>query len=172
MKPSPKPPLPTTTDTNPFTTTLLGEKIQSNITNITNLTTRELSRGNTSFYLSRDLSQSWRQYCKHSGADGCWLIEEALMEYMKNHPLQNVNLSVTQDLRSYTPSRNSEIKLEIAKQELREQVELISKVKQRDPNKIRAFLPKLRRVMRKSVELNYQDEEMVELLEMARKLFR
>jgi len=86
---------------------------------------------------------------------------------MKNHSNQNVSLSVTQDLRTYAHTRNEEIKLEIAKQELREQIEVCSRV-----TNLKAFLPKLRRLVKNAVELHYQDDDMGELLELARRFFK
>lgn len=149
---------------NPLTNIIYGKKNQSNLTNLTNLTNTSISRRNVSFYLLDNLNTVWRQYCKMSGKGGCWLLEEALLEYMRAHPLTQAPLIYTQDIRIVTPDIKYDLKLGMVKQELRYALNLI---KDKEPRIIRDNLPRLRRAVNRALGCRSSDEELTSMLERA-----
>lgn len=167
-KPSPRPLPTTTTDIYPLTNIIMGKK--NVLTSLTSLTSeKQLSRVTTSFYISSQINQGWRQFCRFSGQDGCWLIEEALLDYMRAHPLPQVTLQFTKNMSDYSTDLKKDMELTMAKQSLREQVNFIKGVSEKNPPGVRQFLPRLRRAVKTSLKVHNRDEELTSLLESARR---
>ena len=137
---------------------------RSNQSNLTNLINDKLSRSNFSFYLSKNLNSAWRQYCRLSGKDGCWLVEEALLEYMRGHPLPQVSLSVTQDLAAYAPDVRDRLRNKIIKEKIRNVVVPIRKVQASGRGEAGVFRKQLQKLVLQATNLKRPDDELLELL--------
>lgn len=154
---------------NPLNNIIIDKKTQSNLTNLTNLTKNNfLIRVNVSFYLNKNINDSWRRYCKLSGQDGCWLLEEALITFMKENPLHQVQINVTQDIRSIIPNKRNELKLQLVKTELKKTIEFLEKIKEREPKLVSNNLGRLRKSLNRALQCKTSDEELDLLFEKAK----
>lgn len=143
------------------------DKNRSNLTNITNITNSKLSRSNVSFYLSTNLNVAWRQYCRLSGKDGCWLIEEAFVEYMRNHPLPQVSLCVTQDLIAYAPTIRDRLRNKILKDKITSVLTTLKRIRESGKGDQGVFRKQLQKYVLQATSLKRPDHELIELLEEA-----
>jgi hypothetical protein len=171
-KSSPRPPPTTTTDTHPLNNIIIGANINEGenkgyvITDqyvITHAKKRRPTRLPTSFYLSENIANGWRKYCEVSGNQTYLLTEAAFIEYMQNHPLKH--LQVTLDAEVPQTDLKTDIRLDMAKQELRDTLHLLDG---KAPILIRNNLPKLRKALTKALSFRSSDDELDELLERAR----
>jgi len=148
----------------PMTPIYINKKNRSNLTNLTNLTNGKLSRTNVSFYLSTNLNTAWRQYCRLSGKDGCWLIEEAFVEYMRNHPLPQVSLSVIQDLAAYAPTIHDRLRNKILKEKIISVSATLRRIRDSGKGNQEVFKKQLHKLVLQATNLKRPDEELIELL--------
>jgi hypothetical protein len=148
----------------PLTPIRYNKNNRSNQSNLTNLINDKLLRSNFSFYLSKNLNSAWRQYCRLSGKDGCWLVEEALLEYMKGHPLPQVSLSVTQDLAAYAPDVRDRLRNKIIKEKIRNVVATIRRVQVSGRGEVSVFKKQLQKLVLQATNLKKPDSELLELL--------
>ena len=148
----------------PLTPIRYNKNNRSNQSNLTNLINDKLLRSNFSFYLSKNLNLAWRQYCRLSGKDGCWLVEEALLEYMRGHPLPQVSLSVTQDLAAYAPDVRDRLRNKIIKEKIRNVMATIRRVQASGRGEAGVFRKQLQKLVLQATNLKKPDSELLELL--------
>jgi len=163
---SPRPPS-TTTDTHPLNNIIIGKKKSSNLTNLTNLTNDKLIRVNTSFYLSADLNREWRRYCRLSDKDGCWILEEALLEYMRSHPVSQVTLNVTQDLAAYAPDLQTRLRNKILRDKISSLMDLIRRIQETGRGDADSFRKQLQKLILQATKMRRPDQELLDLLKEA-----
>ncbi len=154
----------------PLTPIHIRKKNGSNITNITNITKGDLSRVITSYYLAGSINSAWRQYCRLSGKEGCWLLEEALLEYMRGHPLPQVSLSVTQDLAAYAPTIQDRLRNKILKEKIVNVSNTLKRVRESGRGDQRVFVRQLQKLVLQATNLKRPDDELLELLRECEKL--
>ena len=148
----------------PLTPIRYNKNNRSNQSNLTNLINDKLLRSNFSFYLSKNLNSAWRQYCRLSGKDGCWLVEEALLEYMRGHPLPQVSLSVTQDLAAYAPDVRDRLRNKIIKEKIRNVMATIRRVQASGRGEVSVFKKQLQKLVLQATNLKKPDSELLDLL--------
>ena len=148
----------------PLSPIYIDKKNRSNLTNLTNLINDKLLRTNCSFYLSKNLNDAWRQYCHLSGKGGCWLIEEALLDYMRRNPLPQVSLSVTQDLAAYAPTMRDRLRNKILKEKISNVLATLRRVKESGKGDHGVFRKQLQKLVLQATNLKRPDDELMELL--------
>jgi hypothetical protein len=148
----------------PLSPIYIDKKNRSNLTNLTNLINDNLLRSNCSFYLSTNINSAWRQYCHLSGKGGCWLIEEALIDYMRRNPLPQVNLSVTQDLAAYAPTMRDRLRNKILKEKITSVLATLRRVRDSGKGDHGVFRKQLQKLVLQATNLKRPDDELMELL--------
>jgi hypothetical protein len=151
----------------PLTPIYIDKKNRSIITDITVITEEEkkstLSRNPTSFYISKNIASGWRQYCHVNGRHTHELTEEAFIEYMRNHPLPQVSLSVTQDLASYAPTMRDRLRNKILKEKITNVLVTLRRVKESGKGE-GIFRRQLQKLVLQATNLKRPDDELIELL--------
>jgi hypothetical protein len=157
-------PLPTTTEINPLTNIIIGKKNQCSNYNVVTTPHQILRTEPVSIRLNCNVIGGFRQWCKFSGFTLGDAAGKALLEFMQNHPQPQVKLTVAQDIRKILPDTKTDLKLGIAKQELRE---CLNHFNNGDQKTIKAFLPSLRRAVKRALQISTGDEELNAMLKRA-----
>lgn len=168
-KTPPNTPLPTTTTyTNPLNNIIIGKKNQSNISNILDLIDQnKIGRTNFSIYISGNIVNAWRLFCRTSGKSTCWTTEEALLEYMKNHPSSQVQFNLTRNIQVIAPDVQHRIKVKILVDEIKTNLQHVKSVKAEGRGSLRSTTLALRKSCLKASKLSSTDPDLLNILEEA-----
>ena len=148
---------------NPLRNVYLEKKNRSVITDITDITDRK----SLSFYISSRIAKAFKTYSRLTGKALYWCAEEAFLEYMRNHPIPQVSLTVAMDFRSFLPDLGTRLKSKILKEQLTRLLDIISRVSQdKDVSEDVKF--KLRKQLQglvlQAVKVHPPDEELMAVL--------
>ncbi len=163
-RPFPRPP-PTTTDTHPLTNIIIGKKNRSNLIDITDRLERKKSdRISVSVYLSRNIWGGWKDYCARSGVPHHQVTESALIEYMQNHPLPQVTLSVVHDLKLYAPDVKDRLRNKIIKDKLRVIMTTLKRLESSGTGNQQVFKKQLQKLVLQATNIKRPDPELIDIL--------
>jgi len=111
------------------------------------------------------IAQGFRTYAKFSGNNVGVCVEEALIEFMKKYPVDQVTLNVTKDMRSVLPTLADKLKLKIIKNNLSDKIELMKRLHQiGNETKIKEHLPAFQKIIERALRVKKLDNELTELL--------
>ena len=148
-------------EVNPLTSIIYNKEKRSNQPNQSN----QIKRSNCSFHMLPQVAQGFRTYAKFTGNKVGVCVEEALIEHMRNNPIDQVTLNVTKDMRSVLPTLADKLKLKIIKNNLSDYLELMKRLHQiGNESKIKEHLPKFQKVIEKALRFKKGDKELTELL--------
>jgi hypothetical protein len=89
-------------------------------TDLTDLTYHNLQRTTCGFHILPSISKGFRTYSRFTGKSVAENVEAALLEYMRNHPVQQTSINITADLRAAFPDFRTSLKQKLAKDDLPE----------------------------------------------------
>ena len=111
------------------------------------------------------IAQGFRTYAKFTENKVGVCVEEALIEYMRNNPVDQVTLNVTKDMRSVLPTLADKLKLKIIKNNLSDKLELMKRLHQiGNESKIKEHLPSFQKIIEKALRVKTVDNELTDLL--------
>ena len=146
---------------NPLEDVLYAKKNQSNIS----IRSIILERKNISVYMYPNIYKAFSQYSKFTGKIKAVCVEEALIEYMRTHPVDQVTLQVTKDMRSFLPSLSDKLKLKIIKNKLGKKLDLTIRLYQKgNEYDIQDNLESFQKIIEKALRIKNPDPELTELL--------
>ena len=126
-----------------------------------------LNRNNCSFWMLPNIAKGFRTYSKFSGKSIGECVEEAFLEYMKNHPLEQVSLNVTTDMRTVFQDISTRIEMKLTINELQKILDLLYKYdKIGNTLDYEQELKKLQKTVRKAIKFS-ANPQMRTLLEKA-----
>jgi len=151
---------------NPLTPIKYGEKKRSNITVRSNI----LERKTCTFYAYPNIIDGFKRYARFTGKTLAECFEAALIEYMQNHPLSQVNINVTVDMRAVISSEKDELKAKILFEELQT---LLSILERNDENTLafRTTRKKLHKALIQAYDLKHAYPRLENLIEKGRQYF-
>lgn len=150
---------------NPLADILYSKKNQPNQPNQPNQFNDKLIRTNTSFHMLPNIASGFRAYSKFTNKKVGACVEAAFLEYMRNHPVDQVTLQVTKDMRSFLPSLSDKLKLKIIKNKLREKLDLTIRLYQKgNEYHIQDNLESFQKLIEKALRIKNPDPDLIELL--------
>lgn len=149
---------------NPLNNIIYGKKNQCIVSDTSDTLHQKLLRVEQCFRLNPNISRAFREYAKVKGGKLGFVVESALIEYMQNHPIPQIRLTISQEITDYQPELKNNLKLGMAKQELRHALNLLQ---DKDPRIIRENLPRLKKAINKALNCRSSDEELTVMLERA-----
>jgi hypothetical protein len=93
-----------------------------------------------------------------------------LIEYMRNHPLPQASLSVTQDLAAYAPDVKDRLRNKILKEKIRTTMSTMLKILERGQGDTSFFRTRLQKLVLQATTFKKPDFELLELLKDAEDL--
>ena len=171
-KPSPNTPPSPLSDSHLLTNIIMGKKSEHVITEkyvITDHEKRGTTRVPASFYLSENISSTWRRYCELNGGKTYLLTEAAFIEYMQRHPVEQVTLNVTEDLASYAPTMKERLQNKIVREKIQACIAIIRR-RQTDRVEWREQRRQLQKLVLQATKLRKPDSELLSLLKQAEEL--
>jgi len=152
-------------EVNPLEDILYSKKNQPNQPNQPNQFNDKLIRTNTSFHILPSIASGFRSYSKFQSKTVGGCVEAAFIEYMQNHPVDQVTLQVTKDMRSFIPSLSDKLKLKIIKNKLSKRLEVTIRLYQRgNEYDIQDNLEVFQKIIEKALRIKNPDPELTELL--------
>ena len=150
---------------NPLEDILYAKKNQPNQPNQPNQLNEKLVRTNTSFHMLTNIASGFRTYSKFTGKTVGMCVEEAFIEYMRNHPVDQVTLQMTKDMRSFLPSLADKLKLKMVKNNLKNRLDVTIRLHQRGNDAdIQFNLNPFQKAIKKALRIKNPDPELTELL--------
>jgi len=150
---------------NPLEDILYAKKNRSNQPNQPNQFNKKLVRTNTSFHILQNIASGFRTYSKFTGKTVGACVEEAFLEYMRNHPVDQVTLQVTKDMRSFLPSLADKLKLKMVKNNLSKRLQVTIRLHQRGNDAdIQFNLDVFQKAIQKALRIKNPDPELTDLL--------
>ena len=152
---------------NPLKNIIYNKKYSPNQPNQPN----QLERSNCSFWILSHIARGFRTYAKFSGKTVGSCVEEALLEYMKNHPTDQVSLNLTVDMNSFIMDLDSRLKLKLLKIDLEKTISNIdrmqnNKIRPGKPHQIQNQLRELHKLVKKAIPFSHYPD-IREILEKA-----
>lgn len=152
-------------EVNPLEDILYSIKKQPNQPNQPNQLNEKLVRTNTSFHMLANIASGFRKYSKFTGKTVGMCVEEAFIEYMRNHPVDQVTLQMTKDMRSFLPSLADKLKLKMVKNNLSKRLEVTIRLHQRgNETDIQYNIDIFQKAIKKALRIKNPDPELTELL--------
>jgi len=152
---------PVRDEINPLKSIIYNKEKRSNQPNQPN----QIKRSNCSFHMLPQIAQGFRTYAKFTENKVGVCVEEALIEYMRNNPVDQVTLNVTKDMRSVLPTLADKLKLKITKNNLSDKLELMKRLHQiGNESKIKEHLPSFQKIIEKALRVKTVDNELTDLL--------
>ena len=151
-------------EVNPLEDIIYNRKNQSNQPNQPNQLD-QYNRTNTSFHLRPRVANSLRRYSRFTDKTVGECVEAAFIEYMQNHPVDQVSLSVTSDIRSILPSLKSRMKNKIILKQLEDTLKVTIRLHQKGNDyDIRKHYPTFRKAVEKALRVKKPDEDLLNIL--------
>ena len=159
-------------ENNPLFPIIIDKKNQYNIIDKYNILDQEKNkpRGTCSFYMSRSLYKGWCRYCELSGQKHNHLTEEALLEYMRNHPVPQVTLNVTQDLAAYAPDIKTRLRNKILRDKIGSVIATLHRIQETGRGDRTIFSQQLQKLVLQATNMKHPDADLMELLKEAEDL--
>jgi len=129
----------------------------------------QLGRSNISFWVLPNIAKGFRMYVKFTGKTLGVCVEEALLEYMKNHPIQQVTLNITKDMNSFVMDISTKLEYKLLKKDLEKRINIVARLSDsKNEIELQRQLKTLEKLIRKSLKFS-SDIEIKRLLEKAEK---
>lgn len=124
----------------------------------------QLGRKNESFWMSPNIARGFRSYSRFTNQPVGVCVEEALIEYMQNHPVQQVSLSVIRDLRSIVPSLQTRLRTKILKRRIRHVLNILTRLEQNSTGNPDEFRRQLHKLVLQATKIRSPEPSLLELL--------
>lgn len=126
---------------------------------------KKLQRSNKSFWVLPNVADGFRQYARFTDKTFGECVEDAFIEYMRNHPLDQVSLSITKDIREVLPNLADRLKGKIFKNRLSDKLELIIRLHEiGNEHEIKRNLPDFQKAVEKALKVKNPDKGLLDLL--------
>lgn len=89
----------------------------------------QLTRSNCSFHILPHIARGFRTYARFSEKTLGECVEDALIEYMRNHPSDQVSLNLTMSMDSVIMDISSRLQLKLLKTDLKNKIENVERLK-------------------------------------------
>lgn len=129
-----------------------------------------LERKTCTFYAYPNIINGFKRYTKFTGLQMSECFEKALIEYMQNHPVEQITLNVTMDLRSTIPTMKEELQASLLVDEIRVKLNILERNDERTYAYVNARKD-LQKILLKAVDLQHVDPELEALFEKGRNYF-
>ena len=127
----------------------------------------QINRNNTSFHILPQIANGFRTYAKHTGKPVGECVEQALIEYMQNHPTPQIKLNIQQ----HQPNTNTDIQNRLRNKILTSRIQGTIQIL-RHLNKTKTgdktyYQIQLRKLVLQAASLRNPDEYLLRLMEEA-----
>ncbi len=151
-------------EVNPLKDIIYNRKNRSNQPNQPNQLD-QYNRTNTSFHLRPHVANAIRKYSRFTDKTVGECVEAAFIEYMQNHPVDQVSLSVTSDIRSILPTLKSRMKHKIVRKQLEDTLKVTIRLHQKGNDyDIRTHYSTFRKAVEKALRVKKPDEDLLNIL--------
>jgi len=145
---------------------------QSNLTNITNLTESIEGRKSVSFHIRPSISKAFRVYCRaYPNKYGGELVEEAFITFMENNPLNNINLSIVNLIKTKREGAQKRLMYKRLTQLMTDKMNNLDAIQISGRGNYDIVKEELGKLVDKAVEIEIIDEDFETLLERAETYF-
>lgn len=145
------------------------EKNNSSVRSVRTVRT-DAERKSTSFYIQPNIAKGFKTYAQLKGPSVATVIEDAFLEYMKNHPITQTSITIVKGLDNILPEYRKMLDIKLMKKDLQNAIDFLQRMRMRKAPAEKDAWRRLERLMRRAVKNKIPDRELDELLRQAEEL--
>ena len=119
--------------------------------------------------MSRDVALVFRRYAHMHTGSLAVCIENALLEYMQNHPLEDVNLTINHVTEKKLTEIQKRLEIALMYSEIKHLVEVLDRIQRTGLGNYKEFQYDLLKALKPAIKLRTPSPKLIELLKEAEK---
>lgn len=135
---------------------------QSNISDISDIS--DTDRVTRPVYVSRSVIEGFIKYAKSTSEGVAHHLENALIEYVENHPLENKPILIQRQISSVLPRKLDYVNMNLLEPQI---TSLVNKIREEPDAEMPELKSKLAKLIKKGVYIKHPSEEFASILEEA-----